>query len=353
MRYIICLLVISEVCANASVCRFPLVIRRDYDDVITEASIVAANYRSIDEVADPAFRKIFSDTYELIQAINQGESIKARQYAFEGAGDLVNAFCRKYKGVLSSVNVRGLVVMGKIPVVFWSLENGEKSLTRYFTYRVTADGDYLWDPSFSDPVISLIASSYQRAVANNESVQTFAAIDMKSLDRSMLGFRDLDLPFIDWGFFPHNSLLGDSLMPESCQDGLAAFEYGEKVLKSGSLGQYATMLTGGSKRKYTQWSNGLNADQQRQYIDDYFAYEKEILAVVDAAPFVIILYRHVVPEHLAKEQSTRVAYMIKEPTGNIYRTNVSFEGYLDDFLKEYDPFSSDTIRRMAKKFLKN
>lgn len=353
MRFILLFLLATEIFANVSLHKFPLVVRKDYDDVVTKASIVAPIYSSIDEVSDPVYRKIFSDTYDLIEVIDRGETVKALPYAFNGSEDLVNAFCQKYKGVIASANVRGLLMLGRVPVVFWSLENGERSLTRYFVYRVSESGSYLWDPSFSDPVISLLASSYQRAIMNGESIDSFDSLDSSLFGRSLNVGQDLRLPFIDWGFYPYSAVLGDNIMPKSCQDSLAAFEYGEGVLRSGAVDQYATLLTEGSSRKYSQWLSGLSDEQKAQYLDDYFEYKKEIKAIVDAAPFVIILYRLIVPEHLDAEQSTRVAYMIKGAQDDISRTNISFEGYLDDFLQEYDPFSGDPIERMAKKFLQN
>ena len=94
--------------------------------------------------------------------------------------------------------------------------------------------------------------------------------------------------------------VSDSQLPQNCKEGLAAFAYSEDILRTGKFDQYASMLTEGSKRKYDRWVSGLNADQKRQYVHDYFEYEKEIKAVVDAAPFVIILYHQQVPEHFTK-----------------------------------------------------
>ena len=68
---------------------------------------------------------------------------------------------------------------------------------------------------------------------------------------------------------------------------------------------------------------------------------------------MIILYHQQVPEHFTKELYPKVAYMIKGEIEEYYRTNLSFEGYLDDFIKEYDPYSMDTIELMTKKLLKN
>ena len=333
--------------------KFPIVIRKDYEDVITKASIIAPKYRSIDQVVDPAIRKVFSDTYKLIEAIDQGDSVKAQEYAFEERLALVNAFCKKYKGILASADLRGLAMLGQVPVIFWTLERGGRYLTRYFVYRLTESGKYLWDPSFSDPSISLIASSYQRALTSGKDPQPLLQTSFEGLGRSIISFKDLGLPFLSWGIYPYNPILSDSQLPQNCKEGLAAFAYSEEILRTGKFDQYASMLTEGSKRKYDRWVSGLNADQKRQYIHDYFEYEKEIKAVVDAAPFVIILYHQQVPEHFTKEPSTKVAYMIKGEMGEYYRTNISFEGYLDDFLKEYDPYSMDTIKLMTEKFLKN
>jgi len=331
---------------------YPLVLRKDYDDVVTVASIIIPTSENGKSLANPQKRKIFSDTYRLIEALHNGNSEEAMNYAFEESSSLVDAFSQRYKGIIGFAKVRGLLMIGNVPVVFWSLEDEERSLTGYFVYRKSELGNYMWEPTFNDPLISMIAESHQRALNKGRNPERY--LKRSAITEFSRPFQDdgeTGLPVLDWSYYHYEDAIGRSFIPARVESALAAFEYSENVLKGGDFNKYASLLTDGSRTKFTRWASSLSPGAKKQHVDDHFHYEKEIKAVIDISPFVLILYRPKVPVHLDDQISTRIVYMFEKMNGEFYRTNISFEGYFDDFLKKYDPYSSDFISRMINKFL--
>ncbi len=190
------------------------------------------------------------------------------------------------------------------------------------------DGKLLYNPSFNDPLVALVASSnFQNAIdASKLNFKTFTKEDKEVCDNLIKN----KLPIL---LFKNGILVSESVVKGVDEIEVAKFyRNAQDVFYSWKLDEYANFMTPFSANKFNSQFKSMSEDERKKVLGEYFQWKKHYHKVLDAGIEKLILFSRHKPQC---EPYDDTAY-ITENNGKFAITKFGAEkSALDQFLAKY------------------
>lgn len=212
-------------------------------------------------------------------------------------------------------------------------------------FEKSADGKYLWNPSFNDPLLPLVGTSDFKNAKSADDIDIFMFTEKdekicKKLER-------FNLPIL---CFKNAALVSmDELEKVYTTNEAKFYHKAQDVFYSWKLDSYTDFMTPRSRDKFNSQFKEMPEEERKKVLGEYFAWSKIYHKVMDAGSQKLIFFsRH-------KESADPyfdVAYLQVMPDNELAITKFGAEkSALDLFLSKYlYPIKSDYLHTISRKY---
>ncbi len=205
------------------------------------------------------------------------------------------------------------------------------------------DGELLYNPSFSDPLISLIATSNFKNPTGEIDQKFFDENDKKICDSLI----EKKLPIL---CFKNGVLVSEAVVNGVDDIEVAKFyRNAQDIFYSWKLDEYANFMTPYSREKFNSQFKSMSEDERKKVLGEYFLWKKKYHKVLDAGDEMLILFSRHKPQC---EPYDDTAY-ISVKDGKFAITKFGAEkSPLDLFLSKYIYPKDGYLKLISKRYEK-
>ncbi len=203
----------------------------------------------------------------------------------------------------------------------------------------------LYNPSFNDPLVSLIASSnFQKANdASKLDFKTFCDDDKKVVEKLV----EKKLPIL---LFKNGVLLSESVVDGVNDIAVAKFyRNAQDIFYDWKLDDYASFMTQFSADKFNSQFKSMSDEERKKVLGEYFQWKKKYHKVLDAGSEKLILFSRHKPQCEPYDDTAYIA----ESNGKFAITKFGAEkSALDQFFAKYIYPKDGYFNLISKKYKK-
>lgn len=203
-------------------------------------------------------------------------------------------------------------------------------------------GKYEWLPSFSDPLLQLMADAAAKSrAACRETVRPLTESDAQILRE--LG--EKSLPFLNFANGPLVSL--EELPDVDSQEASKFYRAAQNVFYSWKIDEYGKFLTPRTRAAFEAQFGSMSRQERRKALGDYFSWGKKYLKAMDADPVWAMIFLRTKDGETPRPD---FAYLLRD--GGEFKIAVFTDSRtpLEAFMGKYLLTGSPYAENMAKKF---
>jgi len=204
-------------------------------------------------------------------------------------------------------------------------------LRRSFGFVASEDGRFLWDGGRQGALNVLITDVMQKVA---ETPADYAPVERPQVKYEYtipsagggnpvcLGFNGKTYDFDVFG-----------QEPDSSEELLSLYQRAYDALRKGEAKAFAECHTESSAKKFLGWIGQMGAEKFLEYRKEMEDSGRHVVFILDAWPMYIVFYQG------SEAGDLKYEYLVRDTrTGQLKLTNFTFEGYLDDLLKDPELF---------------
>lgn len=294
----------------------------------------------------------YLDAYAVLWKADDADAVKAAAKACLDAPavskqkDAARAakFLKASRLAKADFDSAAVAVAGKLRILVFAMPKGSRLRAgmNVMVFEKSADGKYLWNASFNDPLLALLGTS-DFANAREIKPSALSEKDAKTLEK----LEAKKLPFLQ---FKNGALLSMDETDGVNETAEAKFYHNaQDVFYSWKLDEYGNFMTPASRAKFESQFKSMPEAERRATLGEYFKWGKKYRKIMDAGALKLVLFsRH--KEGAAPYND--IAYLRKSADGKLAIERFGADKTpLDLFLSKYIyPNGRDYAAEIAKKY---